>query len=250
MEIDYSDDAPDISLDAGFVVGQIEFSGDVSGPMRIQVSGEFARTMMAARNGSESENIDENQEAENLISEIINTAADQLKTEIVKAGFSCEHSSASVSRIEDPQMGAEDSENLQRFVFTHGEEFAIVELDFSWSEQQQPAEYPAEEIPDKTEIRPENRDEVAAPEDYDLDLVLDIPIELTVELGRTRIQIHELLKLGPGSAVPLSKTEGEPVDILANDTLIARGQVVVQDEKYGIRVTEITSRIDRIKSLN
>jgi flagellar motor switch protein FliN/FliY len=86
--------------------------------------------------------------------------------------------------------------------------------------------------------------------DLDLNIILDIPIELTVELGRTRILIHELLQLGPGSAIPLSKLEREPVDILANDTLIARGQVVVQDEKYGIRITEITSRMDRIRSLS
>jgi flagellar motor switch protein FliN len=86
------------------------------------------------------------------------------------------------------------------------------------------------------------------PEDFDLDLLLDIPLEIKVELGRTKIQIQELLNLSPGSAVKLTRLEGEPVDILANDTLIARGEVVVQNEKYGIRVTEITSRIDRIKS--
>lgn len=96
---------------------------------------------------------------------------------------------------------------------------------------------------------PEEQRQLTANQDLDLDLILDIPIELTVEIGRTKIPIHDLLKLGPGSAVPLSKLESEPVDILANDTLIARGQVVVQDEKYGIRVTEITSRMDRIKSL-
>jgi flagellar motor switch protein FliN len=85
-------------------------------------------------------------------------------------------------------------------------------------------------------------------EDVDLDLLLDIPLEIKVELGRVKIQIQELLNLGPGSAVKLIKLEGEPVDILANDTLIARGEVVVQKEKYGIRVTEITSRLDRIRS--
>ncbi|CAB1062785.1 Flagellar motor switch protein FliN [Olavius sp. associated proteobacterium Delta 1] len=88
------------------------------------------------------------------------------------------------------------------------------------------------------------------PEDFDLDLLLDIPLEIKVELGRTRIQIQELLNLSPGSAVRLVRLEGEPVDILANDTLIARGEVVVQNEKYGIRVTEITSRLDRIRSFS
>jgi flagellar motor switch protein FliN len=85
-------------------------------------------------------------------------------------------------------------------------------------------------------------------EDVDLDLLLDIPLEIKVELGRAKIQIQELLNLAPGSAVKLIKLEGEPVDILANETLIARGEVVVQKEKYGIRVTEITSRLDRIRS--
>jgi len=85
-------------------------------------------------------------------------------------------------------------------------------------------------------------------EDVDLDLLLDIPLEIKVELGRAKIQIQELLNLAPGSAVKLLKLEGEPVDILANETLIARGEVVVQKEKYGIRVTEITSRLDRIRS--
>ena len=85
-------------------------------------------------------------------------------------------------------------------------------------------------------------------EDVDLNLLLDIPLEIKVELGRAKIQIQELLNLGPGSAVKLIKLEGEPVDILANDTLIARGEVVVQKEKYGIRVTEITNRLDRIRS--
>ena len=87
-------------------------------------------------------------------------------------------------------------------------------------------------------------------EDFDLNLLLDIPLEITVELGRTSIQIQELLDLGPGSAVTLSKLEGEPVDILANEKLIARGEVVLQNKKYGIRITEITSRMNRIKSLH
>ena len=103
--------------------------------------------------------------------------------------------------------------------------------------------------------RMEEQDEAAAPtvrtvEDFDLNLLLDIPLEITVELGRAKIQIQELLNLGPGSTVTLSKLEGEPVDILANDKLIARGEVVLQNKKYGIRITEITSRMDRIKSLS
>ena len=75
-------------------------------------------------------------------------------------------------------------------------------------------------------------------------------MEIKVELGRTRLQVRKLLNLTPGSAVKLVKLEGEPVDILVNETLIARGEVIVQNEKYGIRVTEITSRMDRIRSFS
>ena len=103
---------------------------------------------------------------------------------------------------------------------------------------------------DLTEAGPEISEKMQTVEDFDLNLLLDIPLEITVELGRTSIQIQELLELGPGSAVTLSKLEGEPVDILANEKLIARGEVVLQNKKYGIRITEITSRMDRIKSLH
>lgn len=82
-----------------------------------------------------------------------------------------------------------------------------------------------------------------------LDMILDIPLEITVELGRTQMPINELLQLGPGSAVPLSRLEGEPVDILANDRLIAKGIVLVKDEKYGIQITEITGRLKRLRGL-
>jgi flagellar motor switch protein FliN/FliY len=80
-------------------------------------------------------------------------------------------------------------------------------------------------------------------------VILDIPLEITVELGRSRLPIHELLCLKPGSAVCLSRLESEPVDILANDTLIAKGVVVVHNEKYGIRITELTSRLERLRSI-
>ena len=87
-------------------------------------------------------------------------------------------------------------------------------------------------------------------EDFDLDLLLDIPLQIKVELGRARIKIQKLLNLAPGSAIKLIRLEGEPVDILVNETMIARGEVIVQNEKYGIRVTEITSRMDRIRSFS
>ncbi|MGD2010772.1 MAG: flagellar motor switch protein FliN [Desulfobacterales bacterium] len=96
----------------------------------------------------------------------------------------------------------------------------------------------------------EKRDVSRLGDGSNLDIILDIPLEVTVELGRTKMPIRDLLQLGPGSAVPLSRLEGEPVDILANNKLIARGVVLVKDEKYGIRITEITGRLERLRGLH
>ena len=116
-----------------------------------------------------------------------------------------------------------------------------VEMALKVAEQEQPPDQAEEKVP--AEIR-----DLKTPEDVDLDLLLDIPLKINVELGRARIKVQKLLNLTAGSAVKLIKLEGEPVDILVNKTLIARGEVVVQNAKYGIRVTEITSRVDRIRS--
>jgi flagellar motor switch protein FliN/FliY len=79
--------------------------------------------------------------------------------------------------------------------------------------------------------------------------LLDIPLEISVELGRTKILINELLQLGQGSVVELSKLAGDALEIFANQKLIARGEVVVVNEKYGIRLNEIISPSERIKRL-
>lgn len=83
-----------------------------------------------------------------------------------------------------------------------------------------------------------------------LDFILDIPVEVAVELGRTKMLVNDLLQLGQGSVVELEKLAGEPVEILVNEKLIARGEVVVVNEKFGVRLTDIISPLDRIKQLN
>lgn len=84
----------------------------------------------------------------------------------------------------------------------------------------------------------------------DIDFILDIPVQLTVELGRTKISIKNLLQLAQGSVVELAGMAGEPMDILINGYLIAQGEVVVVNDKFGIRVTDIISPSDRIRKLN
>lgn len=82
-----------------------------------------------------------------------------------------------------------------------------------------------------------------------LDLLLDVPLRVTVELGRTEMSIREVLALGPGSVVELSKVAGEVVDILVNGKLIAHGEVVVIDDMFGVRVTDIIPPAARVRSL-
>lgn len=82
-----------------------------------------------------------------------------------------------------------------------------------------------------------------------LDFILDIPLEITVELGRTKMLIHDLLKLGQGSVIELPKAAGETLEILANNRLIAKGDVVVMNDKYGIRLTEVISTVERLENL-
>lgn len=82
-----------------------------------------------------------------------------------------------------------------------------------------------------------------------LDLLLDVPLDVTVELGRSRMTIQDLLGLTPGSVVELDKVAGEPLDIVVNDRLIARGEAVVVNDKFGIRITDIISKAERIARL-
>lgn len=83
----------------------------------------------------------------------------------------------------------------------------------------------------------------------DLELILDIPLDVRVELGQTRMLINDLLQLGQGSVVELNRQVGDQVDVLISDKLVARGEVVVVEDKFGIRLTDIISPDERIKSL-
>ncbi len=84
----------------------------------------------------------------------------------------------------------------------------------------------------------------------ELEMIMDIPVKLSVELGRTRITIKQLLELAQGSVLALDGLAGEPMDILINSYLIAQGEVVVVDDKYGIRITEIITPSERVQKLN
>lgn len=88
-----------------------------------------------------------------------------------------------------------------------------------------------------------------APQVQSLDFILDIPLKVSVELGRSKMVVREILQLAQGSVIELSKFAGEPLEVLVNEKLIARGEVVVVNEKFGIRLTDIISPVERIEQL-
>ena len=85
--------------------------------------------------------------------------------------------------------------------------------------------------------------------DTSLDVILDIPVTLSMEIGRTRVSIQELLQLARGSIVELDRMAGEPLDVLVNGTLVARGEVVVVNDKFGVRLNDVISPADRVQTL-
>ena len=101
---------------------------------------------------------------------------------------------------------------------------------------------------ENTEID-ESTDEAVEQGVRELDFILDIPLELSVELGKTKMLVNDLLQLGQGSIIELNKLAGEPLEVYINRKLIARGEVVVVNEKFGVRLTDVITPIDRVKSL-
>ena len=125
--------------------------------------------------------------------------------------------------------------------------------DFSWDTHLEEEPPPQETVVSDAELEPDSQPPLPRDKEEklgNLELLLDIPLEITAELGRTRMIINDLLQLGQGSVIELNKLAGEPLEILVNQKLIARGEVVVVNEKFGIRLTDIISPLERIKQLS
>jgi flagellar motor switch protein FliN/FliY len=95
----------------------------------------------------------------------------------------------------------------------------------------------------------ETSSNISPDEKRKLDTILDIPVTISMEVGRSKINIRNLLQLNQGSVVELDRVAGEPLDVLVNGTLIAHGEVVVVNDKFGIRLTDVISQVERIKKL-
>ena len=137
---------------------------------------------------------------------------------------------------DDPEDGNVDQEDM-------ADEWAAAmeEQEVSEEDNAQPVELDEFDTAGGPDLTPENQP--------DLDVILDIPVNISMEVGRTSITIRNLLQLNQGSVIELDRLAGEPLDVLVNGTLIAHGEVVVVNEKFGIRMTDVISPSERIKKL-
>lgn len=106
--------------------------------------------------------------------------------------------------------------------------------------------YTAAEFPS---LNDQNQKYYTNPDEVKLDVILDVPVTVSLEIGRTKINIRNLLQLNQGSVVELDRFAGEPMDVLVNGTLVAHGEVVVVNDKFGIRLTDIISPSERVRKL-
>ncbi len=124
-----------------------------------------------------------------------------------------------------------------------------------WAAAMEEAGTPMEESTSGSALQAENvtldklQSSSGSGEDLNLDVILDIPVTISMEIGSTKINIRNLLQLNQGSVVELDRMAGEPLDVVVNGTLIAHGEVVVVNEKFGIRLTDIISPAERVKKL-
>lgn len=252
MEVTAIQDVPPAFTERNRTVGSVTFAGEVDGLFNIQVNDDFGRVMTAAMLGMEVEEVESEEEVYDVIREVSNIIGGNLKSNFVDAGLSCVLSTPSITNGKDFRVSPTNVIQPSRFLFAHQDHVIIVEAGVKM-DQAVTADAPAESedaAPPSTGTP--STATPAAGGDVDqfknLGLVMDIPLQVTVELGRSRKRINDVLKMGPGSVVELEQMEGEPVDILVNQTLIAKGFVVVEKEKYGIRISEIVSRKERMKS--
>jgi flagellar motor switch protein FliN len=302
MEVELSDEAAEPAMDAPQTMGSVNFAGDVMGSLIIQVSDTFARLISSAMLGTDLEEIQDNSEIKDVIGEVANIIAGNLKSGFCDSGLTCEISPPSITSGKDFTTETLNMDRYEKFAFHYQDNDIFVEVCVKIDEKSQSqedtksethgtvdkqgtaVEDPQKSIDDfiatelsegmdilENEVPPQTKffesQEPLIPEDagvdkeenespvdtcissMNIDLILDLPVEISVELGQTKKQINELLSLDQGSILEFSNLAGEPVDILVNQTLIARGDVVIEKEKYGIRILEITSRSQRIESL-
>ena len=246
MEIESIQEVPANFREEKRTVGNVSFAGDVHGMFNIQVNDDFARTMAAAMLGIEEDEIESEEEVYDVIREMSNIIGGNLKSSFVDVGLACVLSTPSITNGTHFRVEALNIIKTQRFLFRVDDQTIIVDAGIRRDAGEQDTD---DDVAGQARVSEAAGSPSTGNEFSNLDLIMEIPLEVTVELGRTKTKISKLLKMGNGSVVGLDQLEGEPVDLLVNDTLIAKGEVLVENEKYGIRIVEVVSRSERVMSL-
>ncbi len=286
MKLEACDAANDLMSQGDRFVASVNFAGDVMGVVSIIVGKSFARIITGKMIDRPLEEVQDEEEIKDVVGEICNIVGGNLKGGFSDFGLLCEISHPSITTGNDFKIEVLNMARYERFSFRFydhdifvevcvkidenvvipdavedeaGDEESPValdpviepppEMDALFGPETDEADLNIPEILKQPAMIPEETVEPdAAGISRNIDFILDIPIEVTVELGSTRMKIHELRELRPGSSVVFDNIEDEKLGIFANNQLIARGEVVVEKGKYGIRVTEVISRMERIRS--
>jgi flagellar motor switch protein FliN len=269
MRLELTDPSEKLPPDVIQIVSSVSFAGDTRGSLNIQVDEDFARLIAGRMMNKSLEEVGEIEEVKDVIGEVANIIGGNLKSAFCDAGLESEISPPSITAGHNFKIEILNMARYERFAFQFYDYRIAVEVcvKIDESSKSQVEDTPAFDVEGPL-LEVESSDEhVDAGEQADaapatepqaepapelppnVSFLLDVPLEITVELGRTRIPIDKVLNLGPGSIVELKELDGEPVNILANNNIIARGELVVVHEKYGVRIKEIISRLERIKGL-
>jgi flagellar motor switch protein FliN len=254
MEVEHIKEVPEAFKESQRTVGTVTFAGDVDGIFNIQVNDDFGRAMTAAMLGVEAYEVESEEDIYDVIREVSNIIGGNLKSQFVDVDLSCILSTPSITNGNDFRVETMGSIKTDQFIFSYEDQTIIVEAGVRKQEGASVANVTEKEQEEESVLPQvaEKKDDIDATADdlKNAGIIMDIPMEITVELGRTKKKISDLLRIGSDSVIKLEQLEGEPVDILINQTLIARGEVVVEKEKYGIRINQIVSRKERINSLS
>ena len=273
MKLEASDSAAESSIEGLQIMSTVDFAGDVTGSTQILAGETLARIITAKMSDKPLEEIKDEDEIKDVVGEMCNIVGGNLKTGFCDSGLSCAISTPSIIFGENFKVENLNMARYEQFIFRFYEHDVYLQIcakiDASAEAQAQEdagsteeevldAKEPLETVDDLTvdespEIgaKAESADDVPDKDmtSSNIDLILDIPIEVSVELGRAKMKIQEVSTLQAGASIVLSNTEGEPLEIFANGKLIAKGEVVVEHGRYGIRITEVINRMERIKSL-
>jgi flagellar motor switch protein FliN len=297
MKLELSDSKKAEEVEGVRAVGSVNFAGEVTGSINIQLGEVFSRIVTSKMMDISLEEVRDDEQTKDVIGELCNIVAGNLKSGFCDSGLRCEISPPSITIGDDFKIETLNMARYEQFGFRFYEHDIFVqvcvkidenarasvdeELDAATideimaqakdqadeagaSVENGPAEplveglSDADEGPssegvpvDEAEARQRDVQELGVQEiSPNLDFVLNIPVDISVELGRTRMTIGRVSKLTPGTPVILSNFENEDLGIYANNKLIAKGSVIVDHEKYGIRVTEVVTRMERIRSLS